>query len=47
MKQSRLGFAFAKLPLTTKIHALTDALCRPVTLLLSPGQAGNNPVLGR
>lgn len=31
--------------LTTKIHALTDQLCRPVTLLLSPGQAGDNPML--
>ena len=31
--------------LTTKIHALTDALCRPVTLLRSPGQAGDNPLL--
>jgi putative transposase len=30
---------------TTKIHALTDELCSPVTLLLSPGQAGDNPML--
>jgi putative transposase len=27
------------------VHALTDAACRPVTLLLSPGQAGDNPML--
>lgn len=31
--------------LTTKIHALTDAACVPTTLLLSPGQAGDNPML--
>jgi putative transposase len=31
--------------LTTKIHALTDQSCRPVTVLLSPGQAGDNPHL--
>ncbi len=30
---------------TTKIHALTDELCAPVTMLLSPGQAGDNPML--
>lgn len=30
---------------TTKIHALTDALCAPVTVLLSPGQDGDNPML--
>lgn len=29
--------------LTTKIHALTDRACAPVTMLLTPGQAGNNP----
>lgn len=29
--------------LTTKIHALTDALVRPVTLLLTAGQSGDNP----
>ena len=32
--------------LTTKIHALTDALVRPVTLLLTAGQSGDNPQLG-
>lgn len=31
--------------LTTKIHTLTDQHCRPVTILLSPGQAGDNPQL--
>ncbi|BBX56533.1 hypothetical protein MSHO_18780 [Mycobacterium shottsii] len=31
--------------LTTKIHALTDQLCSPVTLALSAGQAGDNPML--
>jgi transposase len=31
--------------LSTKIHALTDRLCRPLTVLLSPGQAGDNPYL--
>ncbi len=30
---------------TTKIHALTDELCAPVTMLLSPGQAEDNPML--
>jgi len=30
---------------TTKIHALTDELCAPVTMLLSAGQAGDNPML--
>ena len=30
---------------TTKIHALTDQTCTPVTLLLSPGQSGDNPML--
>lgn len=30
---------------TTKIHALTDQWCRPVTVLLTPGQAGDNPML--
>lgn len=30
---------------TTKIHALTDQLCSPVTLLLSAGQDGDNPML--
>jgi putative transposase len=30
---------------TTKIHALTDRLCSPTTLLLSAGQAGDNPAL--
>jgi putative transposase len=28
---------------TTKIHALTDELCAPVTMLVSAGQAGDNP----
>ncbi len=31
--------------LSTKIHALTDTFCCPLTLLLSPGQAGDNPYL--
>lgn len=31
--------------LTTKIHALTDELYSPVTFALSPGQAGDNPML--
>ncbi|TQO19820.1 transposase [Rhodoglobus vestalii] len=31
--------------LTTKVHALTDALVRPVSLLLTSGQAGDNPAL--
>lgn len=31
--------------LTTKIHALTDPACAPVTMLLTPGQAGDNPQL--
>lgn len=31
--------------LTTKIHALVDGDCRPVTLLLTAGQAGDNPML--
>lgn len=30
---------------TTKIHALADRRCAPVTVLLSGGQAGDNPVL--
>lgn len=30
---------------TTKIHALADQRCSPVTLLLTAGQAGDNPVL--
>ena len=30
---------------TTKVHALTDPLCAPITLLLSPGQASDNPML--
>lgn len=30
---------------TTKIHALTDEFCRPLTLMLTPGQAGDNPML--
>ena len=30
---------------TTKIHALTDTRCAPVTLLLSAGQDGDNPML--
>ena len=30
---------------TTKIHALTDRFCRPLTVLLTPGQAGDNPML--
>ena len=31
--------------LSTKIHALTDRYCCPLTVLLSPGQAGDNPQL--
>jgi putative transposase len=31
--------------LSTKIHALTDQFCCPLTVLLSPGQAGDNPYL--
>jgi putative transposase len=31
--------------LTTKIHALTDQLCSPTTLMLTAGQAGDNPML--
>lgn len=31
--------------LTTKIHALVTSAVRPVALLLSPGQAGDNPRL--
>lgn len=31
--------------LTTKIHALTDQSCTPVTMLLSPGHSGDNPML--
>lgn len=30
---------------TTKIHALSDQLCSPTTLLLTAGQAGDNPAL--
>lgn len=30
---------------TTKIHALADQRCAPVTLLLTAGQAGDNPML--
>ena len=30
---------------TTKIHALTDQSCSPIVMLLSPGQAGDNPML--
>jgi putative transposase len=31
--------------LSTKIHAMTDRFCCPLTVLLSPGQAGDNPYL--
>jgi len=31
--------------LSTKIHALTDRFCCPLTVMLSPGQAGDNPYL--
>lgn len=31
--------------LTTKIHALVDGGVRPISILLSPGQAGDNPRL--
>lgn len=30
---------------TTKVHALTDELCAPVTLMLTAGQDGDNPML--
>lgn len=30
---------------STKIHALADTFWCPLTLLLSPGQAGDNPYL--
>jgi putative transposase len=30
---------------TTKIHAVTDHCCSPLTMLLTPGQAGDNPML--
>lgn len=30
---------------TTKIHALSDQACSPTTLLLTAGQAGDNPAL--
>lgn len=32
---------------TTKIHALTDACCSPITMLPTAGQAGDNPMLER
>jgi len=32
---------------TTKIHALTDQFCSPLTVLLTAGQAGDNPMLAR
>jgi putative transposase len=31
--------------LSTKIHALTDRFCCPLTMMLTPGQAGDNPYL--
>jgi putative transposase len=31
--------------LSTKIHALTDSFCCPLTLLLSAGTGGDNPYL--
>jgi putative transposase len=31
--------------LTTKIHALTDQRCSPLTVQLTAGQAGDNPML--
>jgi putative transposase len=31
--------------LTTKIHALAEQMCSPVTVALSAGQAGDNPML--
>jgi putative transposase len=31
--------------LTTKIHALTDQHCSPLTMQLTAGQAGDNPML--
>lgn len=36
--RSRGGF-------TTKVHAVVDTGCRPTTLRLGPGQAGDNPML--
>lgn len=33
--------------LTTKTHALVDGLGRPLTLIVTPGQAGDSPVLPR
>jgi putative transposase len=30
---------------TTKIHALSDQACSPTTLMLTAGQAGDNPAL--
>lgn len=32
--------------LTTKVHAFTDAMVRPVAVLLTAGQSGDNPQLG-
>ena len=31
--------------MSTKIHTLTDGRTRPVTVILTPGQAGDNPQL--
>ena len=31
--------------MSTKIHTLTDGKTRPVTMILTPGQAGDNPQL--
>ena len=31
--------------MSTKIHTLTDQRCCPVTVILTPGQAGDNPQL--
>jgi len=31
--------------LSTKIHTLTDQRCCPVTVILTPGQSGDNPQL--
>ena len=33
--------------LTTKTHALVDGRGRPLVLIVSPGQAGDSPVLPR
>jgi putative transposase len=39
------GLSRSRGGLSTKIHALTDRFCCPLTVLLSPGQAGDNSYL--